>query len=479
MAAAAAAIAAAPASAEEVDWRAAALGDVRAAYDLYVANHPGMHDPANPGFPAQLARARDEALAHAERAAGEADYRDALGAFSTVLQDGHARLVPSQAGGATGRFEWPGFVAAWRGDALLVHHAAPGAPVERGERILACDGRPVEEVIRGRLLASGFRPSEQGHWWRLAPHAFLPAAGARDLPSACTFEDAAGAEREAALVWSEAPEEAGMLANAATDGDRTPIGLSEPRPGLFLIGMPTFGPDADGVAAYRRLFEELKERRAGLAAARAVIVDLRHNNGGSSRWSMEAARALWGAGTVDAAVDNHLRGVRIWWRASEGNTSYLASLEDQLRRDGNEEFALLVRDVAAGMATARAAGEPFFVEPKEETEPAPVPPSDFAAPVYVITPGRCASACLDALDVFTRFANTRLIGAPTSADSTYMEVRVEDLPSGRGRIVIPNKIWVGRPRGSGEFYRPHVPVDDLDWSTATFLDAIERDLARR
>jgi hypothetical protein len=105
-----------------------------------------------------------------------------------------------------------------------------------------------------------------------------------------------------------------------------------------------------------------------------------------------------------------------------------------------------------------------------------VPPSDFRAQGYVITPGRCASACLDAVDTFTRFGNVRLIGAPTSADSTYMEVRSQPLPSGRGVIVIPTKVWLGRPRAGGEIYKPHIVMDALDWSTASFLDRIERDL---
>ena len=34
------------------------------------------------------------------------------------------------------------------------------------------------------------------------------------------------------------------------------------------------------------------------------------------------------------------------------------------------------------------------------------------------------------------------------------------------------------PRRAGEFYRPAIEVDNLDWSTKTFLDRIESDLAR-
>ena len=93
-------------------------------------------------------------------------------------------------------------------------------------------------------------------------------------------------------------------------------------------------------------------------------------------------------------------------------------------------------------------------------------------------PGNCASACLDAIDYFKLFSNTKLIGAPSSADSTYMEVRIETLPGGLARVIVPTKLYVNRPRANGMFYRPDIPVTALGWRTATFLDVVEQDLAR-
>jgi hypothetical protein len=96
----------------------------------------------------------------------------------------------------------------------------------------------------------------------------------------------------------------------------------------------------------------------------------------------------------------------------------------------------------------------------------------------VIVSGNCASACLDGVDLFTQFRGVKLMGAPTSADTNYMDIRRQPLPSGRGSVILPTKIWVNRPRASGQVYRPHIPVNDLDWSTATMLDHVERDLRR-
>ena len=94
----------------------------------------------------------------------------------------------------------------------------------------------------------------------------------------------------------------------------------------------------------------------------------------------------------------------------------------------------------------------------------------------MIVPGQCASACLDALDVFTRFPNTKLIGAPSSADSVYLEVRIPALPDGLAKVVIPNKLYRDRPRASGQVYSPAIEVRDLSWSTSAFRAVVEADL---
>ncbi len=140
-----------------------------AAYDIYAANHPGTQDPANPGFPAQLARARDRGLDAARRATDRAGYVAALGAFSTELSDGHALLFAKAAEGPAMAQQWAGFIPAWRGGRLIVQQAAPGAPVSVGEVIRACDGLPAADFIRQRLAALNFRPAEAGQWWFHAP----------------------------------------------------------------------------------------------------------------------------------------------------------------------------------------------------------------------------------------------------------------------------------------------------------------------
>lgn len=472
-----------PAAPAIENWRELARADVLAAYQIYVDNHPGMHDSSNPEFPERLKRAREAGLRVAATATDRGGYSEALGAFSAELMDGHALAFAKQppASAEPPKFEWPGFIAAWRGDRARVHQAGAGSPAPVGSTIVSCDGRPVRELVQKRLAYRGFRPNEAGIWWLRAPQAFYstPLFKAH-RPERCRFRLPGGQERDAALTYAPAPENFMKLVESATDGERLPIGITEPQPGIFLIAMPDFNPDEGGAKAYEALFTQLESRRAELLQARAIVIDLRHNNGGSSLWSRKAARILWGQEAVDRRMSQFFRNVSIWWRASPGNVSYMEELVASLRQKGRTDQANANQRPAQEMRAALTRGDKFWVQPISATAAAadaPLPPTDFTAPVYVITPGRCASACLDAVDAFTRFPNTKLIGAPTSADSTYMEVRNADLPSGHGRIVIPNKMWAGRPRGAGEVYTPHIPFEALDWSTAAFLERIQEDLA--
>ena len=475
-------LAAAATAEPRTDWNAIARSDVLAAYALFAENHPGMKDPTNPGFRTQLTEARDVAMKIAQGTKDLRGYRAALAAFSAKLSDGHALVYAVKgAGDDPVEWLWPGFVAAWRGTGAVVHHAGPHAPAPEGSAILSCDGRPVASIIRDRLAEMPFRPAEAGQWWISASFAFRGRSGPdRAQPQHCTFRLPDGSMREAPLSWTPEPSNMWEL-HGATLGEQTPIGLTEPRPGLFLVGLPSFRPDEAGVKAYQTLYAEIDRQRSALKKAKALVLDLRFNDGGSSEWSREVARRLWGKSAVDGRMAAYHRPVRHWWRASRDNLAFMPEMEANVRRNGHIAIAEEVRKITAGMKAALAAGRDFHVEeadmsPRRGGRPAA---TDLDIPVYVIAYGGCASACLDAVDVFKRFPTVKLIGAPTSADSTYMVVRRAELPSGEGRIVIPLKIWMNRPRGAGQVYRPDIEMNGLAWSTAAFLDRIERDLAAR
>ncbi|MBD2842601.1 hypothetical protein IB285_10060 [Erythrobacter sp. KMU-140] len=373
-------------------------------------------------------------------------------------------------------------MALWRDDALYARTFDPADPAN-GAQIVSCDGVPIREFLLDRLELYNFRPAEAGQWWTRPSQLFYAHAGVtRAQPRSCTFLYADSFEETRSLDWRALSRQEHTFRRDAMYGEAEPIALSEPREGIFFIGLQDFQPDADAIADYETLFEDVAARRKELLSAKALVLDLRNNQGGSSRWSERLAQLLWGESSLEAR--RHVS-PEVHWRNSRENILHMERVAARLRQEGDAQLASWVDRVTAGMRASSKRKKPLFAQ-SAIGAPAPDrtsnsaigdPATDFAAPVYVITPGYCASACLDALDLFTLYENVRLIGAPTSADSTYMDARVSDLSHGPGRVVIPIKVYVGRQRLWGEIYEPDIVMRDLDWSTQSFLNRIERDLS--
>ena len=183
---------------------------------------------------------------------------------------------------------WPGFVAAWRGDAMYVYKSAEGGPAE-GSRIESCDGRPVEELIKANVFVWRTGLKTAGDWWYAARRLFVDSGNPFvTLPQTCRFLSAGKAD-EQALTWGPIPDVYPQWRDGSSNGDRLPIGLAERAPRIQWIAMPDFQPDDAGVAAYKALDAELAAKADELRGARAVVLDLRFNQGGSSAWSYRIA----------------------------------------------------------------------------------------------------------------------------------------------------------------------------------------------
>jgi hypothetical protein len=462
------------------DWRALAVADIKAAYTETQNNHPGMYDPSNPGFPKLLIRARTEALALAERANSPAGFEASLTKFKSVLNDGHAGAYAELPEKFSPNIRWPGFVAAWRGNAMYVYKSAKGGPVE-GAQITECDKTPVRKLVERKVFGFSSGIKVPGEWWSTARRLFVDDGNPFvNLPKKCTFQSK-GQKESRALSWEPVPDYYQQWKNGSANGDLLPIGLTERAPGLFWLALPDFQPDDAGVTAYKKLYADVQEKRSDLINARAIVLDLRFNQGGYSNWSKILAQHLWGEERVTGALKAYFANTQTWWRPTADNLTEIKKFTELLETQGDSKTAELVKMFIPLFENAIAKGDRYLVEPDAPEEPIAGSGKDapeLKVPVYIVVPGQCASACLDAVDYFKRFPNTRLIGAPSSADSTYMEVRSAALPSGMGHAIIPMKMYVNRPRGNGDYYNPDIIMSDFDWSTGNFQKRIEADLAK-
>jgi hypothetical protein len=470
----------APLAAETIDWRKAALGDLEAAYKETAENHPGMHDPANPNFPKLLNKALAEASKLARKASSAGGYDASLSRFKGVINDGHAGTFADIPEKMQAPIRWPGFVTAWRGDAMYVYKSADGGPTP-GAQIISCDGTPIRTLVQRNVFSYRDGGEVPGEWWSGARLALIDDGNPFvKLPRACVFKSGSKSEARK-LSWSPIPDYYQDWKNGSANGERLPIGLTERAPGLYWFAMPDFSPDDAGSAAFKKMYADTEAARDKLLSARGIVLDLRFNQGGSSNWSKMLAQRLWGKARVDNTLNDYFAKTQTWWRPTHGNLAAIKEFSALLESQGDKQTAQIVKLFVPVFENAIKKGDTWFVEPdfpEGSSAPSGSEPAELKTPVYVIVPGQCASACLDAIDYFKRFPNTKLIGAPSSADSTYMEVRAAKLPSGMGQVIIPMKMYVDRPRGNGVHYAPDILMTDFDWSTANFQKRIEAELAK-
>jgi hypothetical protein len=462
----------------ERDWSAALREDAQALHDDIAANHPGPVNPEDPGFAkrndAQLALA----LGRARDARTYADYFYALREYVASFNDGHMGF--GAYGDTPNDFRWPGFLTGYdaHGD-VKVMVTADEAKVPVGARLLGCDGMTAEQYAAATLgkMWGRWQLASQRLTW--GPFLFLDE-GSRYVPHAsrCRFA-AGGRKRVVALEWRPIGFRETMdRMKAISPQISRQFGARLLGDGTRWYAIPSFNADPQSPAgkALPPMIAAMRADRVALAAAPAIVLDLRGNGGGSSDWSRQIAEVLWGAAAVRRLDGSN---VHVDWRVSSANLEAMRKAFE--RQDGGHSLSPEMRNyfqtVISGLTAALARGQRLWREPDEaDRTPAPPvrepPPPPLAGPVYLLTDASCGSACLDAVDLWRALGAVH-VGQTTSADTLYMEVRNSKLKTGITGVSMPMKVYRGRPRGSNE---PVVPVYSFGGDIADTA-AIERWIA--
>jgi hypothetical protein len=421
--------------------------------DRSIRRTPGLRDANDAQLALALKRARD--------ARTYGDYFFALREYVASFDDGHMGF------GAYGdtpndKNAWPGFLTDYdaRGDMRVVSRA-DDAPLPLGAKLIGCDGHSADRVAAmtlGRMWGRWQLESQRRFWGK----DLFADEGSRYIrrPSLCTF-DVEGKRKSLTLNWKPIPTSDlfGRLRAISHGAPRT----FESRTlgnGTRWFSFPSFDGDPQSAAgkALPPIIAAMRDDRAALSAAPAIVFDLRGNGGGSSDWSRQIADILWGRGTVDRLPSND---TYVEWRVSQANLDAIES--SYARRRGGDGLSPDARTwyetVIAGLTAALKRGDALWRQPDEKAERAPAgahtaPPPPFRGVVYVLTDESCASACLDAVDLWRALGAVH-VGRTTSADTLYMEVRSRKLPSGITGVDLPMKVYRNRARGSNE---PVAPV---------------------
>ena len=441
------------------DWSATLRQDATALHAIIIDSHPGIHDSRNPEFRARADAGLAVALRRAETTTDAGGWWWAMRAFVASFDDGHVQIgLTDQTRGFPTR--WPGFLTVYRGAEQVVaarDEADPGVP-PMGARLIDCDGVPAAPLAEARIGA--FR----GRWFLESQHALLgdwqfmnPSNPWISEMRTCRFESD-GQTQAWALNWKDIePADLSARRTRLVQRGGAGFGLSTLDGGGVWMAMPSFNgdPTSDSHKALTPMMAEWTAKQAELRTAPYVVLDLRGNGGGSSHWSEEIAVTLWGPDWVDAHKPQPVEAIE--WRASDDNLAAIQSYVDEWTAAGESADRIgWAQEIVDGMTAAQAAGRPYWRDRESASSrdgTTGSPDRLVRGPVYVLTDPVCASACLDAVDLWKALGAIQ-IGRETSADTVYMDVRPAALPSGLASLVIPMKVWRGRARGNNEPHRP-------------------------
>lgn len=491
-------LAATPALAQQVDWRAAGAQDLTAIRDALRDNHPALVvGGGDAAFAAQLDAGLAEAEGRLDRVRDALDYAYLLRGYVRSLGDTNITIDPNwQAVPAWDGVATANFTTGWRNGAYTVTWVKDGVrglpPL--GSTLVSCDGEAADAFARSRLDGWEGDLDQPGDRERTAPYLFWdrgnPFIGS--FPSECRFRSG-NRERNYDIRTAFAPEAEREAAWRATIYEpQTPLAI-EPwganRAWIHMHSLSETG--AEGFLA------QVDAQLDALRAADVVVIDLRGADTGTPALGYSVANRLWG---VDYRVaQQNLQG-QIVYRVSPANRQYFVEVLGRMQNDAAFAFNYpgqirMIQELIAQFDAAAAAGLETFSQPivppipaieaasiegtsgeGEAVEgegtadsPEPVAPVAAAAPlsnpvrgrVIVLVDGGCRNACLDVVDMLLTLPNVQVAGTPTGSDSIHFEPTRLTLPSGNAYLNYGHKTWLGRPRASNT---PHTPAQGLTYT---------------
>lgn len=145
---------------------------------------------------------------------------------------------------------------------------------------------------------------------------------------------------------------------------------------------------------------------------------------------------------------------------SQGNLEHLQKLCLKLEKQFGKEHPATqgVTSNYLGVQEALMRGETLWGR-YEESPLSKGALSPFSGKIVVLIDRCCGSSCLNFIDLLKVVElDVHFVGETTGADSVYMELKKVSLPSGKGRLGLPIKVYRNRLRGHNV---PHAP--DVDY----------------
>lgn len=433
-------------------WRQMAEADSTAALRLITDNHPGARlELGDAIFQRRLSTATDHVRERLPEVRNFEGYSALMAGLAADFADGHIWSRP-RVDGKT--LYWNGILLKREGQAWRVGSLLPEArlPAIENARLVNCDGVDAEHWADARITAFVAGAPNEAQRAKAAGR-LLTDDGNPFLkrPEQCAFEKADGSSETITFRWGRGPvtfieERIEAIQSRAEDG----YSLT-PWDGGYWIRLSGLDNDAGAVVT------AVQAAEASLKTAGVVVLDLRGNGGGDSRYGDAIAETLFGADQVRQAKGRSSDCQGTYWRVSTDNAAAVKAFRDS-QATRNPETAASMTEVVEGMEAALSDGQAFWPALPACAATAGLADDAARAPisrhVVLITDRHCFSSCLMTTDLFRRLGALH-VGEATDVSSRYMEVRTIVLPSGLRDFSTLQKVAVGLPDFGP--YTPDIP----------------------
>jgi hypothetical protein len=454
------AMGAAPAGLAQVDvagyWRTLTLMDVEAAHRMLAEDHPGAaKEVGDEKFQRSLASAYAKAKERAAKVTSYDGYVATMAGLSVGLGDKHIWSRPLY---SLDRPEWPGIILVRQGTDFVVADesgAAEGPPL-MGAKLVSCDGIAADRLADQRLAEFKVVRDIEAQLIQKAGSLLLDDGNPfLKRPQNCEFVQD-GRTRSVPLKWRGiwSHQYQARLAKMPTRG-AAGFGVRKVGEGYW-IALQSLSESAVPVV------EAVRAQAPAIKAAPYVVLDLRGNGGGNSRFGRSIAEALLGTSYVKAAISGEAPGRENCskaWRISDRNLKQVETYVTDLGpRQGKEATEAFKKEYETLLAV-KAAGRQFSGTPRCAVGPAkasvakPAVKPDYPGRIILLTDNVCFSSCLMVTDDFRKLGALH-VGETTDANTNYMEVREDKLPSGLSMFSTLQALDARAPSQLG----PYVPA---------------------
>lgn len=451
-------------------WQQVARGDLDAAHALVMASHPGAIDEQNPRFRETSEQAYRAALQLIAQIDGYDAMMAVVSSYTTAFHDGH--LVYSD---NIRKGHYPVRYAGWhitsKDGSYFVNATMDGwgtAQPRVGSQLLSCDGQSPSTIIRDRIAPFHDRRKEMqtAVAWNFGVAA-LPALQLKR----CTFLEAGGPV-DYRLAYRQVPTDDYFQFVHSIPRPAAPERSNSysMRDGTVWIRAANFylQPESSQAAELDKMLGEL----SNLKGVQRIVFDARGNGGGDSRIGQQIFEAATGGLHADVPDQEKLVQTYAQWRVSpmaldnaEGHVRRMHALHghDSVQVAAARHFRdQLTQARDAGLPWLHVASGPRLTRDDIARHGGKLRRFSGGVRIALVTDGNCASACLDFADMVRMVPGMKHVGQTTAYDSVYIDVGVQDLPSGNA-LMVPLKVWRNRLRANNEALVPDT-IFDVDMS---------------